>query len=149
MVNGNVFNVQYRNDEQGLKNNKWCFEVMSYLTQRLPWKLHFSAYFNRYDWGFSDVYTQYPARYFYGFGLQRSFLKEDRLTVHLHTNCPFSGKSDVGETRTVNGDATGFSKSFQRTRTFFMSVSYRFGSLKAQVKKVAKTIENDDLQGRK
>ena len=149
MVNGNVFNVQYRNDEQGLKNNKWCFEVMSYLTQRLPWKLHFSAYFNRYDWGFSDVYTQYPARYYYGFGLQRSFLKEDRLTVRLHTNCPFSGKSDVGETRTVNGDATGYSKSFQRTRTFFMSVSYRFGSLKAQVKKVAKTIENDDLQGRK
>lgn len=149
MVNGDVFNVQYRNDELNLKNDKWCFNVFGYLTQQLPWKLHLSAYFNRYDWGFSDVYTRYPARYFYGFGLQRSFLKDDRLTVLFHTNCPFSGKYDIGESRTVNGDVTGFSKSFQRTRTFHLSISYRFGSLKAQVKKVAKTIENDDLQGRK
>ena len=101
------------------------------------------------DWGFSDVYTRYPARYFYGFSLQRSFLKEDRLTVQLRANNPFSGNYDIAKSQTVNGDVLGYSKSWQHTRSFYFSISYRFGSLKAQVKKTAKTIENDDLQGRK
>ena len=149
MINADLGNVQYRNDELNLKNDKWCLGIYGYVTQQLPWGLRLTANFSRIDWGFSDVYTQYPARYFYGFGLQRSFLKEDRLTVQLRANCPFSGKYDIGESRTVNGDVTGFSKNWQRTRNFYISVSYRFGSLKAQVKKVAKTIENDDLQGRK
>ena len=34
-------------------------------------------------------------------------------------------------------------------RTAGLTVSYRFGSLNAQVKKTAKSIENDDLIGRK
>lgn len=149
MINADLGNVRYRNDQLNLTNEKWCFEMFGYVTQQLPWKLRFTASFNRMDWGFSDVYTRYPARYFYGFSLQRSFLKEDRLTVRLQAYCPFSGKYDVHESQTVNGDVLGYSKSWQQTRNFYFSISYRFGSLKAQVKKTAKTIENDDLQGRK
>ena len=149
MINADLGNVRYRNDQLNLTNDKWCFDMYGYISQQLPWKLRFTASFNRMDWGFSDVYTRYPARYFYGFSLQRSFLKEDRLTVRLQAYCPFSGKYDVHESRTVNGDVLGYSKSWQLTRNFYVSISYRFGSLKAQVKKTAKTIENDDLQGRK
>ena len=149
MINADLGNVRYRNDQLNLTNDKWCFDMYGYISQQLPWKLRFTASFNRMDWGFSDVYTRYPARYFYGFSLQRSFLKEDRLTFRLQAYCPFSGKYDVHESRTVNGDVLGYSKSWQPTRNFYVSISYRFGSLKAQVKKTAKTIENDDLQGRK
>ena len=149
MINADLGNVRYRNDQLNLTNEKWCFEMFGYVTQQLPWKLRFTASFNRMDWGFSDVYTRYPARYFYGFSLQRSFLKEDRLTVQLRANNPFSGNYDIAKSQTVNGDVLGYSKSWQHTRSFYFSISYRFGSLKAQVKKTAKTIENDDLQGRK
>ncbi len=149
MINADLGNVRYRNDQLNLTNDKWCFDVYGYISQQLPWKLRFTASFNRMDWGFSDVYTRYPARYFYGFSLQRSFLKEDRLTVRLQAYCPFSGKYDVHEARTANLDLLGSSKSWQPTRNFYEYISYRFGSLKAQVKKTAKTIENDDLQGRK
>ena len=149
MINADLGNVRYRNDQLNLTNEKWCFEMFGYVTQQLPWKLRFTASFNRMDWGFSDVYTRYPVRYFYGFSLQRSFLKEDRLTVQLRANNPFSGNYDIAKSQTVNGDVLGYSKSWQHTRSFYFSISYRFGSLKAQVKKTAKTIENDDLQGRK
>ena len=149
MINADLGNVRYRNDQLNLTNEKWCFEMFGYVTQQLPWKLRFTASFNRMDWGFSDVYTRYPVRYFYGFSLQRSFLKEDRLTVRLQANNPFSGNYDIAKSQTVNGDVLGYSKSWQHTRSFYFSISYRFGSLKAQVKKTAKTIENDDLQGRK
>ena len=149
MINADLGNVRYRNDQLNLTNEKWCFEMFGYVTQQLPWKLRFTASFNRMDWGFSDVYSRYPVRYFYGFSLQRSFLKEDRLTVRLQANNPFSGNYDIAKSQTVNGDVLGYSKSWQHTRSFYFSISYRFGSLKAQVKKTAKTIENDDLQGRK
>ena len=149
MINADMGNIHYRNDQLNLTNDKWYFGAFGNVNQQLPWKLRVSAYFNRMDWGFSDVYTRYPARYFYGFSLQRSFLKEDRLTVRLQANNPFSGKYDVGESHTVNGDVLGYAKTWQHTRNFYFSISYRFGSLKAQVKKTAKTIENDDLQGRK
>lgn len=34
-----------------------------------------------------------------------------------------------------------------KSQSFGLSVSYRFGELKDQIKKVSKTIENDDVKG--
>ena len=47
----------------------------------------------------------------------------------------------------VNGDFRDLSTSWNRGRQFAISVSYRFGSLKASVKKAARSIENDDVVG--
>jgi hypothetical protein len=48
---------------------------------------------------------------------------------------------------TDRGDYVGKSKSRWVSRLFTLSVSYRFGSLKASVKKTGTTIENSDMEG--
>ena len=85
--------------------------------------------------------------WFYNASLQRSFLKEDRLTVRLSADRFFSGKYSTFESRTTQGDYTGVNKANFLSRGFRLSISYRFGSLKARVKQTDKTIQNDDLVG--
>lgn len=48
---------------------------------------------------------------------------------------------------TTHGDYTGLDRAWQFMREFRLTVSYRFGSLKASVKQTNKTIENNDLEG--
>ena len=48
---------------------------------------------------------------------------------------------------TTQGDYTGNTVSHWVNRSIGINVSYRFGSLKARVKKTNTTIENDDLVG--
>ena len=84
----------------------------------------------------------------YAFTLQRSFLSDDRLTVRLLANSPFH-KDQHYETRTTQGDIIGWGDDIMAPngRYFKFSVSYRFGKLKASVKKTETTIENSDEVG--
>ena len=84
--------------------------------------------------------------YDYYASLQRSFLKDDRLTVRLGANAPFN-KYVTSEAETVNGDYRDYQKSWNRGRSFSLSVTWRFGSLKASVKKTEHSIDNDDVVG--
>lgn len=81
-------------------------------------------------------------------GLRKSFLKDDRLTVSLSAHNPIGRSSRNFINYTVNGDVLGesLSRNFNQ-KGVGISVSYRFGSMKAQVKKTNKTIQNDDLIG--
>lgn len=51
------------------------------------------------------------------------------------------------EAKTVNGDFTGIERSWNRNRSFSISASWRFGSLKSSVKKTENSIENSDVVG--
>lgn len=84
--------------------------------------------------------------YYYGLYLNRSFLKDDRLTVSLSGTNFFN--------KYITYDYSTFTKTFrldnsQKTeqRSFRINVSYRFGDLKSAVKKVARGIVNDDVKG--
>ena len=83
--------------------------------------------------------------FWHGLSLQRSFLKDDRLTVQLIAVNPIGGKYVGFKYYTDHGDVTGWSNSKRVARQFVFSLSYRFGSLSTYVKKASKTIENDDL----
>lgn len=84
--------------------------------------------------------------YFYALTLRKSFLKQDRLNLRLSVNNPFGPNRGYSTNYTVNGDVKGWSRSVNTPRReFSISLSYRFGSLNAVVKKTAKTITNDDL----
>ena len=50
-------------------------------------------------------------------------------------------------TCTIQGDATGYSEQLNRARQVFFTLAYRFGRLKASVKKADHTIENNDVVG--
>jgi len=47
----------------------------------------------------------------------------------------------------VKGDFIGQDKSWGKPREFGISLSWNFGKLSANVKKVARSIQNDDLVG--
>ncbi len=147
VFNGNVSHNRYKSDELELENKHWSSFCYGQLNQQLPWKLRLSISAGEWSGGISGLYGYYTGNWFYNLGLQRSFLKEDRLTVRLSADRFFHGKYASMKSYTNQGDYTGWNKNSFIMRGFKISISYRFGSLKARVKQTDKTIENDDLVG--
>lgn len=119
------------------------------ISQKLPWKLQATvSTYGQVGRASQDLYSTYEPYNRYSFTLQRSFLSDDRLTVRLTANSLFHKRQHF-KTRTTQGDITGWSDTVtdQNGRWFRLSVSYRFGTLKASVKKTETTIQNDDEVG--
>ncbi len=147
-LNGNVGHYNYESRDLNLKNSRWVAFYYAQLTQQLPWKLRFAATLSGRSGGVDGLYGHYTGTMYYNFSLQRSFLKDDRLTVNLSTANLFnSSKYNKITMYTTHGDYTGWDRAWQFMREFRLTVTYRFGSLKAGVKKTNKTIENNDLVG--
>lgn len=80
--------------------------------------------------------------YFVGFAVNKDFLKK-KLSVSLRANNPFW--EDMKMTNTTTGrDFYSKSITWRTARDFSLSISYRFGSMKGQIKKVQRGISNDD-----
>ncbi len=147
-LNGNVGHYNYESRDLNLKNSRWVAFYYAQLTQQLPWKLRLAATLSGRSGGVDGLYGHYTGTMYYNFSLQRSFLKDDRLTVYLGTANLFnSSKYNKITMYTTHGDYTGWDRAWQFMREFRLVVTYRFGSLKAGVKKTNKTIENNDLVG--
>ncbi len=147
-LNGSVGNYNYESRDLALKNNRWVAFYYAQLTQQLPWKLRFNATLSGRSGGIDGLYGHYTGTMYYNFSLQRSFLKEDRLTVNMSTANLFnSSKFNKITMYTTQGDYTGRDRYWQFLREFRLTVTFRFGSLKASVKQTSKTIENNDLIG--
>ncbi len=78
-------------------------------------------------------------------------LKETRLTLRLSINNPLGRKARLWESVPDNMGYTGYSKSYSygNSNDWGIQISYRFGSLRAQVKKTDKSISNDDVENRR
>ena len=134
---------------QGIENDGWGVSSYGNVSQELPLKLKLSAYCNVNKSGIYSPYSKGDDFFtFYGFNLQRSFLKDNRLTVYAGAQNPFR-KYRTGHNYTVQGDINGSYSYVHYSRSFSIGLSFRFGSLNASVKKVNKSISNDDLEGRK
>lgn len=131
-------------------NHRWGCNIFFRATQQLPWKLRLEGMMFYGTGGLDDVYTytdNNSRSIYHGFSLQRSFLSEDRLTVKLHARNPFT-KRTQWRSVTDRGSYTGYSRSDQlNSSVYAIEVSFRFGSVNAQVKKTAASISNTDLQG--
>jgi len=149
-----VANINYRHAIQ--KNPDMNLELtcdpMSYyihFSQKLPWKLLATAYtYGQMGHSHQNIYAYSRSWNRYAFTLQRSFLSDDRLTVRVMANSPFH-KNQHSRTRTVQGDITGWGDNTRNEngRYFLLALTYRFGKLKASVKKTETTIENSDVVG--
>lgn len=135
------------NSSLALSNSRWQWGFYSQLTQQLPWKLRLQLAGMHYDSEVSDLYTIGGSMNSYGITLSRSFLKDDRLTVRVLAQNAFSPKWLDYKSRTINGDITGHNITKFQQRRFQLTLSWRFGSLNAQVKRTSATIENDDIVG--
>ena len=70
-----------------------------------------SGFAGMWGGGINDLYGRMGTVFFHGFSLQRSFLKEDRLTVQLQAIVPFGGKYMTMKNYVTQGDVTGWTLS--------------------------------------
>jgi hypothetical protein len=149
VTNLNFTDNHAENTASNLKQH--CTSMFYYLnlSQKLPWKLTATAYtYGQVGQSPMNIYAYSQSWIRYAFTLQRSFLSNDRLTIGLMADTPFP-KNQHRETRTVQGDILGWGDNInaRNSRYFRITVSYRFGKLKAGVKKTETTIENSDEVG--
>ncbi len=147
VINANAGHDKYENPALGLGLSRWSAFFYGYVMQDLWWKLKFTlAGYGQVGKEISDVYGYSEPWGAGSVSLQRSFLPDDRLTVRLGANIPF--REFKGYTsHTIQGDFTQYNHRLQRSRMFSLSVSFRFGGLKANVRKTETSIENDDIVG--
>jgi len=148
MVSGSVFYHRYRNPSLDLTNDGFSGYLYTQLSQKLPWQLLASA--NMFWWGIGDmpfnvynvVSSPLPSL---SLSLSRSFF-DDRLNVRLKFDNILS-KYYKYEISTVQGNYTKEGTNRSVGRSIGITLSYRFGSGNARVKRTATTIENNDVVG--
>ncbi len=154
MMNAGANYADYRNPSYQISANGWGYWGFMRVSQKLPWELEVSAMGNIWRNSislYSKTTFNFSDNVWYALALQRSFLKEKRLTARVSINNPFGKNRKCFRSEPINVGYTGYNESyyFNQANQFQCSLSYRFGSINAQVKKTAKSIKNDDLEGRK
>lgn len=152
MLNGGV-NYEH-NSQQGLSLSRWSPRGYAQFSQELPWKLRAEVALYYWSGGLDGVYGYSVSRFsqnsFNVISLSRSFLKEDRLSVRLSVQNPIGSRTRCYESRVVNGEYLSTSRQYNdHNFSVGINIGWRFGSLNAHVKKTARSIDNDDLVGRK
>lgn len=143
-INASGSYVDYKSDALASHNYGWQGNLFGNVQQTLPWKLRLSFY-----GGGSTPYISLQGEgssyYYYGIGLSRSFLKEDRLNISISTSNIFQ-KYQTYNNETLTDTFRSWSESKSPNRYVNLSISWRFGELKTQVKKTARSIQNDDVK---
>ncbi|MBR5436004.1 MAG: TonB-dependent receptor [Muribaculaceae bacterium] len=149
-IGGNMSFAHYKmeNTFQKLATiGNYCSYFFS-INQELPWKLRATMLVYGTFGKISSIYFENDPYYAYRFTIQRSFLSEDRLSLSFSIHTPFR-KDLCWTTRYTQGDIIGFNNEYNKgdSRQFVIAASYRFGNLKANVKRTDSTINNSDLEG--
>lgn len=144
-INGYGSYSDLKSPEQGLHNYGWSGSLSGSVQQTFPLKIKAGLYGGGST---PDISLQgsYSGYYYYGMNVNRSFLKEDRLTLSFFAN-RFLEKYSVSDNTTKGDNFISRSHNKYPARSFGISVSYRLGELKASVKKAARSINNDDVKG--
>lgn len=133
--------------EQGIYNKGLYGNVSGNISQKLFWNLLLNvgggASFGHNLSGLYGRAANYHSDYL---SLQRSFLKDDKLTISLWAVCPF--ENHKAQTQyTTQGEYTGFTHTVNVSRQFGVRLSLKLGNNKIEVKKPAKNLDNKDIVG--
>ena len=82
--------------------------------------------------------------FFYSLNLNRAFLAEDRLSISLSAG-NFIGRYHHFKNHTTTTEFRSLSDTRVDLMRIRVGISYRLGSLKSTVKKVSRSIENEDV----
>lgn len=150
MINLNERYSFEKNPSAGIEYGSWMHMVFLRYGQMLPWKLDFSVNASYFSFGgslYSKTENTFSNNFYYTLSLRRQFLKENRLSVGFSLNNPITSAHPTSKSHSINLPYTSQSTSWLLCRrNFSINVSYRFGQLRASVKKV-KGITNDDMVG--
>ena len=130
--------------ELNSRNSGFAGEVFANIQQTSPWELRLSFY-----GGGSTPYISLQGKgssfYYYGVNLNRSFLKDKRLNISLFASNIFQ-KYNSYSNEVWTDTFRSWSKNSYPSRRYGISISWRFGELKTQVKKTQRSITNDDVK---
>lgn len=133
--------------EQGIYNKGLYGNFSGNISQKLFWNILLNvgggASFGHNLSGLYGRTANYHSDYL---SLQRSFLKEDKLTISLWTVCPFE-RHRAQTQYTTQGEYTGFTHTINVSRQFGVKLSLKFGNNKIEVKKTSKNLDNKDVVG--
>ncbi len=141
-INASGFHADYRSPSTGDHNHGWHASLFGGIEQQLPWKLTASL-FGGGGTKDVDLQTNSSGWYFYSLSLSRNFLREERLSVRLSASNFIKPRTIFSGTQQTAQLVMHSSNNVNRL-SFGVTLQYRFGSLKAQVKKTDRTIENTD-----
>lgn len=143
-INASGSYADYKSRELNANNHGFAGDLYGNIQQTLPWDLRFSIY-----GGGSTPYISLQGKgssyYYYGLNLNRSFLKDKRLTISLFASSLFN-KYLTFRDETVTETFRSWTSTQSPSRRYGFSISWRFGELKTQVKKTARSINNDDVK---
>lgn len=148
--NGNWSITKEEDPTRNLSLTRPQYNAMLFIRQQLPHSIYIHGGGGYFSGGGSSLYGYNKllnTGVFNFLGVQKSFLKEDRLTVRLQVTQPFGPykRTKTGFYRT-RGDIQGTTYTYLTDRfSVGLQLSYRFGSLRASVKKTKATINNDDV----
>lgn len=141
MMNGGLNYTDLKSAALNISNSGW--EGNAYLNLQFNLPKDFRIYLNG---GYYSPWIQLQGKgsdmYFTGLSASKDFLKK-KLTVQLSFNEPFR-KNQKYESTMLTDDFYSRSVNYNTARSLSISVSYRFGTLKEQIKKVQRGISNDD-----
>lgn len=150
MLNGGANYSRLRNPSLNLAANGWSGNGFFNLRQRLGKRFNLTAYVSYYSGSRSLTSVSGgvgASKFYHGLNLQGQFLKENRLMVRLGVHNPIGNGRNVYRHHMINVPFKSVSESVSYSqRSLVVGLSYRFGSLNAQVKKV-RSIDNNDVVG--
>lgn len=142
-LNGGLYYTDIQStDDKALKNNGFSGRAFGGLTFTLPKNLRLGVNGGVFT-SRVQLQTKQSPFYHYNFSVMKSILN-NKLDISLNAQSLFSKYRDSSSTTT--GDRFKQKSKFQNPmREFGVSVTYRFGDLKSSMKKVQRTISNDDV----
>lgn len=143
----NYYNTEYytaENLKQIFRNEGWMYYIFGGFSYTLPFdlKLGFDAAYQSpqvalqgkgFAWSYSMV------------GLSKDFFKK-KLNVSIRMRGVFQNKIVFSNEFTQQGQYERYFHSEQNFRVVSLRLTYTFGQMKEQIKKVQRTISNDDLK---
>lgn len=133
----------YKTHVTGDRNWGFAGNVWGGFTQELPWKLKADLWGGG---GTPDISLQGKGSgyHFYSLSLSRSFLNDDALTVSLHAG-NFIGRYTTFRSSTQTDQFRTNSENRRDGMRLGIGIRFKLGQLKASVKKVDRSIQNDDV----
>lgn len=149
IVQGTVFSTNlnggysdFKSDVTGEHNSGFSMFMFGSLRQDLPWKLKLQLHGGGSN-GRVSLQGKMKGFYFYGITLSRSFLEEDRLRLTFGAG-NFINRYMKFRNETITDQFRQYSVTRNDNMHISFGISYRLGKLNAMVKKVGRSIQNDD-----
>lgn len=142
-LNGSLSYTDIQSTENAnVRNSGFSGRGFGGITFTLPKDVRLSANGGIFT-GNIQLQTTQAAFYFYSFSAMKSFFNK-KLDISLNSTTPFHKYRDFKMTTTGEGFVQKMS--FQNPmRSFRLSLTYRFGDLKSSVRRVQRTITNQDV----